>query len=405
MSAGVRNAPDGEFRKRLDILYVGTLPPHPGGSAISGAQLIVEFAELGHSVRALAPITPDALRSGDRFAVRHPEIGVTRFVMPYFETSPDIPAPDDYRTLEHEQIRETVGALVANERPDVILVGRESFAWHVPDLAKAFSIPWILRTAGSITMGILNRSYPQALAERMLEQYRKADLIVTPAKHMAERLRGMGFTNLKAISNAVNVQRFSPRPKDNDLLHELAIREDEIVVAHVSNLKAVKRPLDLVHSAEKASKQHSQLIYVIVGDGDLRSVAENTCEAKNLLGQFRFVGWIDYDRMPYFINLADIVVMASEAEGLARVYLETQACGRLLLASDIAAAREVIADGETGLLFRKGDIEDLTAKTLLAAGDPRLRAAIGHKARAQVEKRSVDHVAAEYVAALEGVIR
>jgi len=405
MSAWKSNAPAGELRQRLDILYVGTLPPHPGGSAISGAQLIVEIAKMGHSVRALAPITPDALRSGDRFAVRHPEISVTRFLMPYFEVSFDIPAPDDYRTLEHEQIREAVGALVENERPDVILVGRESFAWHVPDLAMAFSIPWILRAAGSITMGIMNRSYPEAFAERMLAQYRRADLIVTPAKHMAERLRGMGFNNLRAISNAVDVQRFSPRPKDNDLLHELAIREDQIVVANVSNLKAVKRPLDLVHSAEKASKQNPRLVYVIVGDGDLRSVMESKCEAKNLLRQFRFVGWIDYDRMPYFINLADIVVMASEAEGLARIYLETQACGRLLLASDIAAAREVIADGETGLLFRKGDIEDLTAKTLLAAGDPRLRAAIGDKAREQAEKRSLDHVVAEYAAALESVVR
>jgi glycosyltransferase involved in cell wall biosynthesis len=56
--------------------------------------------------------------------------------------------------------------------------------------------------------------------------------------------------------------------------------------------------------------------------------------------------------MPDYINLADIVVMPSAAETQALVYLETQACARLLLASDIPGAREVIVDGETGLLFR-----------------------------------------------------
>jgi len=38
----------------LNILYVGTLPPHPGGSAISGYQLLGCLARLGHAVRSLA---------------------------------------------------------------------------------------------------------------------------------------------------------------------------------------------------------------------------------------------------------------------------------------------------------------------------------------------------------------
>ena len=65
----------------------------------------------------------------------------------------------------------------------------------------------------------------------------------------------------------------------------------------------------------------------------------------------RFAGWIDYARMPDYINLGDIVVMPSESEGLARVYLEAQACARVLVASDIPPAREVVTEGETGLLF------------------------------------------------------
>jgi glycosyltransferase involved in cell wall biosynthesis len=114
---------------------------------------------------------------------------------------------------------------------------------------------------------------------------------------------------------------------------------------------------------------------------------------------------MDYARVPAYVNLTDIVVMPSETEGLARVYLETQVCERLLLASDIPAAREVIVDGETGLLFRTGDIDDLTAKTLLVAGDPELRTRIGRQARARAIRHTLDDVVAAYAATLEEVVR
>src|SRR5829696_8688583 len=74
-------------RSALNILYAGALPPHPDGSATVGAQLLAGLARLGHSVRSLAPITAQALRTGDQFAEAHPEIGIARFVVPLFEVS------------------------------------------------------------------------------------------------------------------------------------------------------------------------------------------------------------------------------------------------------------------------------------------------------------------------------
>jgi hypothetical protein len=96
------------FRKNLDILYVGTLPPHPGGTAISLSQLLIGFAELGHAIRAVAPMTAEASLSGDAFAHTYPYLGVKRFLVPYFETetSPNAPRPtsESYRRLQHERI-------------------------------------------------------------------------------------------------------------------------------------------------------------------------------------------------------------------------------------------------------------------------------------------------------------
>ena len=97
--------------------------------------------------------------------------------------------------------------------------------------------------------------------------------------------------------------------------------------------------------------------------------------------------------------------MPSEWEGLARAYVETQACGRALVASDIQAAREIIVDGETGVLFRPGDVTDLTDKILGLAGAPERRAAIGRQARARIRPHALDGAVEAYVGLLAELVR
>jgi glycosyltransferase involved in cell wall biosynthesis len=74
--------------------------------------------------------------------------------------------------------------------------------------------------------------------------------------------------------------------------------------------------------------------------------------------------------------------MPSDSETQALVYLEAQACARVLLASDVPGAREVMTDGETGLLFRKED----TASESGAAEVP-VAAPAGPPGRQRARKR------------------
>jgi len=391
-------------QKSLHILYVGTLPPHQGGSAISGSLLLAGFVKRGCSVRALAPMTVEAAGLGDAFAAGHPEIEVTRFPVSCFENSPDISPPEEYRKREDAQIQQKLPGLIARQRPDIIFIGRETFAWQVPDIARRHAIPCVLRMAGSTTLGILKGTYSETQARRLFEQFGKVELLVTPARHLAESVRQLGLQRIKTIANAVDLEHFSPQPKNRALLQELGIEDDEIVVMHLSNMKIIKRPEDVVVSAEATVRRNPKLVYVMVGDGHCRRSLKEMCSRNDLAGRVKFTGWVEYQRVPDYINLADIVVMPSETETQARVYLETLACARVLLASDIPAAREVVTHGETGLLFRKGDIEDLTTKTLLAAGDPKLRAEIGRRARDRMQAHNIDQAVSAYIATFREVL-
>jgi glycosyltransferase involved in cell wall biosynthesis len=243
------------------------------------------------------------------------------------------------------------------------------------------------------------------VGQLILDQFRKTNLIIVVAQHLSSKLVSLGINNIKVIENTVDAERFYPAPKKMSLLRQLNVPENANVIAHISNFKSLKRPLDVVHSAKKVLEQNPDLIYLIVGDGLMRDETEDACRSNNLLAKFRFVGWLNYNDIPDYINLSDIVLMPSEAEARAFVYMETQACGRVLIASDIPAAKEVIADGKTGFLFAKGDIDDLTAKILLAASDAKLRAEIGHKSREQVLSHSIKNMVQDYEAACLEVVR
>jgi glycosyltransferase involved in cell wall biosynthesis len=363
------------------------------------ANLLTGMAELGHRVMALAPITDESLSEGDDFALSRPAIGITRYEIPYWAYWPTTAEAADYRTREREQLERRFPELIAAFHPDLVVMGHESFAWDIPDLARAARLPSVLMVHSGATV----RLFGTALGRRLLEQFRKTDLVITVAEHLATELRRSGVSRVSVIPNAVDLDRFSPRPREPSLQRELNIGESAIVVMHASNLKPIKRPLDFIHAACSAAAQDPRLVCVVGGDGPMRAAMENACQDAKLMERFRFVGWVDHRRVPEYLNLADVVVMPSEAEGQALVYLEAQACARLLIASDIPAAREVVSGGKTGILFRTADVEDLTTKILLAAGDPELRAAIGRRAREGVQPHSLTQAVASYETCFESV--
>jgi glycosyltransferase involved in cell wall biosynthesis len=396
-----------EFRERaLNILYVGTLPPQPDGSGMVAADLLPGFARAGHRVRAVAPITAEARSAGPSFAMRHPEIATTLYEVPLFETSPlDTPPSEAQRQLEGEKIVRIFGACVAAERPDIVVIGRESFAPHVSRLVRVHSLPAVLVFHGTMTFAILNGALPPAIARALVDEFRRVARTVVVAKHLIGPLEGLGIRNITAIPNPVDLLAFTPRAKNRALLRELAIPEAGIVVMHASNLKRLKRPLDVVDAAQRVLTHAADVTFLIVGDGPCRSELETACDEGGLRDRFRFTGWVDHDRMPDWLNLSDVVVMPSEAEAQSLVYLEAQACGRLLLASDIPGAREVTTDGITGLLFKMGVVADLAEKMLLAIGNPALRCRIGENARRSVGSHDTRLIVPRYEAVFRAAIR
>jgi glycosyltransferase involved in cell wall biosynthesis len=364
----------------------------------------------GHGVRAIAPRgAVPAAGSGavvPPFESRHPRIETT-WLRVRVESSALLEGSRDaaYRRAEDAGIRAALPRLIAARRPDVILIGRESVLGEVPPIASRHGIPTVALVQGGLTMRAILARAEDPLARHQAARLRQVDAVVTVAAHLRDALAPLGLRRVSTIPNPVDLERFRPGPKPPALTETLGLGAGTVVVSHVSNFKSAKRVSDVVASAARVLATRADVVYLLVGDGPERIPAEAQCRALGLTGRVRFTGWVDRDDMPDYLRATDVVVMASESEGLPFIYLESQASGRVLVGSDIPATRELIADGRTGLIFRTADVAGLAAQTLRAAGDPALRAAIGGAARVAVHACAQPVVLDAYARLLEEVVR
>jgi glycosyltransferase involved in cell wall biosynthesis len=110
-------------------------------------------------------------------------------------------------------------------------------------------------------------------------------------------------------------------------------------------------------------------------------------------GLLRTVGALPRSRMPEFWNSVSVAVVPSFYESFGLVALEAMACGVPVVATAVGGLKEMVQDGESGLLVRQGDVVSLAhALTNLLTDEPfRRRLAEGARRRAEtysIERRS-----------------
>lgn len=103
----------------------------------------------------------------------------------------------------------------------------------------------------------------------------------------------------------------------------------------------------------------------IAGDGPLRHSLEREAASLGLRECVSFLGTIPHKDMAALYHGAALAVfpfvVASDGdqEGLGLVMVEAMGCGCPVIASDLPAVRDVVADGQTGLLVPAGDVNAL----------------------------------------------
>ena len=97
-----------------------------------------------------------------------------------------------------------------------------------------------------------------------------------------------------------------------------------------------------------------------VGVANPSAISQADIDVWQSAGDIEYLGEA-HDVRPH-IAQADCVVLPSYREGVPRTLLEASSMARPIVATDVPGCREVVDDGETGLLCKARDAEDLTQK-------------------------------------------
>jgi glycosyltransferase involved in cell wall biosynthesis len=145
------------------------------------------------------------------------------------------------------------------------------------------------------------------------------------------------------------------------------------LVAYFGRLKKYKSVDHLLRALPAVLKQVPELKLMVVGEGDDRPRLESLTKELGLERVVEFTGFVSEERKIELLQQIWFKVTTSSKEGWGLTVIEANACGTPVLASDVPGLRDAVRHGETGLLYRYGDVGDLADKMILLLQDMQLR--------------------------------
>lgn len=150
--------------------------------------------------------------------------------------------------------------------------------------------------------------------------------------------------------------------------------------------------------AARTLRQHGLAArFVLVGNSDPGNPTGISLQQLNAWQQEGVVEWWGWhDDMEQIYPQASVVCLPSYGEGVPRCLIEAAACARPLVATDVPGCREIVRNGENGLLIPVRDCEALADALQIILADPALRRKMGERSRQiMLAGFSVDQVTAE----------
>ncbi len=220
----------------------------------------------------------------------------------------------------------------------------------------------------------------------------RCDYVTAPTVTALRLLRSRGLrVPSQAVSNGVDLERFSPGARDEALRSRYALPAGRPVIMSVGRLSGEKRADVLIAAMSRLAAQASlgggggerAPVLALAGTGPddarLRSLARH----HGVADRVRFLGFVPDDDLPGLYRLADVFAIASQAELQSLATMAAMASGLPVVAVDAGALAELVHAGENGFLARPGRAAEVADCLGLLCRDPGLRARMA-KASARI---------------------
>ena len=208
----------------------------------------------------------------------------------------------------------------------------------------------------------------------------KADKLIAVSKGIKEWLEdnyGFRDNEISVVSNGVNIGLFRPVEDKRILLEQIGnsdIRVTDRIVCYIGRLTFWQGVQYLAEAAPDVVKAVPDTKFLIVGDGWQKQELEQRIAELGVSRNFIFTGLIPYEKVPVYINLADICVAPftyerNQKTGLSPLKIYSyMACRKPIITSRMPGL-EFLEKYDCGILLKPGHIKDLSVSIINLLGD------------------------------------
>ena len=184
----------------------------------------------------------------------------------------------------------------------------------------------------------------------------RARLVIAASAALADGARELGAARVELIPSGVELPR--------EVCEEATPPE----VLYAGRLSPEKGVEELVAAT-------AGMNLVVAGDGPLRDRVPAA------------LGFVPHDELQHLYARAAVVACPSRREGFGVACLEAMAHGRPVVATNVGGLRDLVVDGETGIVVPPRDPEALRLALQALLADPHLRRRLGAAGRRRAQER------------------
>ena len=221
---------------------------------------------------------------------------------------------------------------------------------------------------GTTTEGSLRYRLTRALETHA---FRNADAVTTICEGLRSDIvaRGIPSSRVTVIPNAVDIEKFSTGGAADEELKAKLDLSGARILGFIGSFYAYEG-LDLLLDALPIMLEKAPDVRVLlVGGGPQEAQLKRQAIKLGIPDKVVFAGRVPHNEVNRYYDLVDVLVYPRHSMRLTELVtplkpLEAMAQGKLFAASDVGGHRELIKDGETGILFRSGDAQSLADRVL-----------------------------------------
>jgi 1,2-diacylglycerol 3-alpha-glucosyltransferase len=225
---------------------------------------------------------------------------------------------------------------------------------------------------------------PEEISDSLLQAYMPSfceavDLVISPSPGMEKVLRQLDVTSpVEIVPNGVDLQRFyqaDPLPRS-----QYGFLDSDLLLVYSGRLAPEKNLEFLLRSFAGVAQALDSTYLLLLGSGAKKALLEKLTRDMGIAERVRFVGMVDYDKLPAYLAMCDAFVTASVTEVHPLSVIEGMGAGLPVLGIHSPGVGDSIQDGVTGFLSTE-DMAAFTAKLTRLCLDHDLRSRMGEAAR------------------------